>query len=278
MPPSFMQAMSLTTAGRLLAMSPMTWSYPTALKRHRPQSSSYLDCVKSIGQLHDETINIWTHLIAVAVFCLVLLRMSNCRGRKRTDEAHATWVYLPAATLFLLCSTLYHTFENHDHAVFWQRLDHCSITTFIWASSRSFTILAYPRKRPASRLYTAILTAIALGLILWHFIDVIGRNDQMRFSGVTHAVYGSLAAIPAFSRPSSLQWRATRARKRLIGKFQALIFMSAFGGVLYSTRLIERMLGARADWENVGHHAMHLAVVIGACTYGREVLGHDLIS
>jgi adiponectin receptor len=256
---------------RHLSTPTMTWSYVKAISQHRPHSTSYIRCARSIWHLHDETINIWTHLIPFAVFCAVSIRISFRRRRRWTDEARANSLYFPAATCLFLCSTLYHTFANHNDAAFWQCLDHCSITAFICASSCSFTLLAYSSKRTAPRLFLAVLTVTALGLLLWTLYGFIAWN----WSGaghLSHALYGAFAAVPALSRPPSLQWRTTRARKRLLQKFQALIWISAAGACLYTTRLIDMMMGAKADWGQVGHFAMHTAVVIGACIYGCELL------
>jgi adiponectin receptor len=256
-------------------MLDITWSFPGALRQHRPPSTSYMGCVRSIWDLHDETVNIWTHLIAFAVFFAVCVSVSTRRCKRRTDETCANNLYFPAATLMFLCSTLYHTFANHDNATFWRCLDHCSITAFIWASSRSFTLLAYGNKRNTAQRYTTILTAAAISLVLWDLYDFTVWNGPTRTGHVSHAVYGTFAAIPAFNRPSSLKWRAARARKRLLGSFQTLIWISTLGAVLYTTRLIEWMTGER--WGKLGHHTMHMALVVGACVYGREVLCSDLV-
>jgi adiponectin receptor len=247
-------------------------SWLSAFQQRRPHSASYVDCARSIVHLHDETINIWTHLVAFAVFCAVTIRVSTSHTKRQTDGIRANSFYLPAATLVFLCSTLYHTFANHDNATFWQCLDHCSITAFIWASSRSFTLLAYDHKRAAARLYAIALTVAALGLVLWNLYDTTAWNNRTRVGHVSHAGYGAFAALPALSRPSSLRWRATRGRQRLLRRFRALVLISVMGGALYTTGLIERMVDTRAGWRHADHHAMHMAVVIGACVYGREVL------
>jgi adiponectin receptor len=253
----------------------MAWSSLKAIHQHRPHSTSYIACVKSIWQLHNETINIWTHLIASVVFCTVSVCISSRRQRKRTDEACVNSLYFQAAACIFVCSTFCHTFENHKDAAFWRCLDHCSITAFIWASSYSFTRLTYSSERPAPRLYTAILTSVALGLVLRNLYSFTAWNQLRGANHVSHAVYGAFAALPAFLRPFSFHWRTSRAHKRLLEKFQALIVISTMGAGLYTTRLLDTMIGASGDWGQVGqvgHHAMHITTVIGACIYGRELL------
>ncbi|KAH7061020.1 hemolysin-III related-domain-containing protein [Paraphoma chrysanthemicola] len=254
-------------------MSGRTWSYPAAIRQRRPHSASYIGCAKSIWHLHDETVNIWTHLIAFAIFCTAYFRVYIRHRRKWTDGVCAQSLYLPAASCFFLCSTLYHTFANHDNATYWQCLDHCGITAFMWASSRSFTILAYGHQRTAARQYVVVLTATALLLVFWSLYNIATWNSQIRIA--YHAGYGAFAALPAFSHPSSLHWRTTRGRQKLLGNFRALVLISAMGGILYAMKCIERMIDAKADWGDVDHHAMHMAVVIGACIYGCELLCED---
>jgi hypothetical protein len=45
-------------------------SWLSAFQQRRPHSASYMECARSIWHLHDETINIWTHLVACAVFLI----------------------------------------------------------------------------------------------------------------------------------------------------------------------------------------------------------------
>jgi adiponectin receptor len=244
----------------------------SAFQQRRPASSSYFESACSLWHLHDETINIWTHLLACAAFCAVTIRVSTSYTKRPTGGTCINSFYLLAATAFFLCSTLYHTFANHDNAGFWQCLDHCSITAFIWASSRSFAHLAYDYNRAAVRLYGVALSMAALGLVFWNLYDITAWNHGTRVGHASHVGYGAFAALPALGRTSSLHWRATRARQRLFRRFRALVVISAMGGALYSARFIERMADARIGWCQADHNAMHMAVVIGACIYGREVL------
>jgi adiponectin receptor len=253
----------------------MAWSYPTPLLQHRPHCASYLECVKSIGQLHDEAVNIWTHLVAAAVFGTVAVGVLNGRGEKHTNRARAASLYFPAATLCFLCSTLCHIFANHATAPFWRRLDHCSITAFIWASSLSFSILACTYTQTAPRLHATILTAAGLGLVVQTLVADAAEDNQAMRSIVMHTVYGSFAAVPALARPARLHWWATKPGERLLEKFQALILISATGSALYATRLVETRISARAAWGDIGHQTMHIAVVIGASVFGQELLHDD---
>jgi adiponectin receptor len=247
-------------------------SWLSAFQQRRPHSASYMECARSIWHLHDETINIWTHLVACAVFSAVTIRAAIPHTKRRAGKTCANSFYLPAATLVFLCSTLYHTFANHEKAMVWRSLNHCSITAFIWASSRSLTRLAFDHKRAAARLYSVALTAAALGLMFWNLFGTAAWNGHTQVGHISHVGYGAFAALPALSRPPNLRWRATRGRQRVLRRFRALVLISGIGGVLYSTRLMERMTDARAGWRHIDHHAMHMAVVIGACIYGREVL------
>lgn len=256
-------------------MSHNLWRFVRAMQRQRPQSTSYIECVKSVWHVHDETVNIWTHLIATLVFFAVFMGLWDGNRRRRVIQSRALFLYLPAATLFFLCSTIYHVFQNHiDHTI-WHTFYHCSITLFVWASSRSFSILAFDRKRAVWRMHGAISTGMALLSILLTLCAEFVWKHPVWALYIIHTLNGSLAAIPAFNRPSGLHWRSTRARKKLLGSFQALILFSVVGSIAYTTRLVDSMLDARTHATSTSHYAMHMAVVIGACVYGQEIILDD---
>ena len=243
-----------------------------AIQRQRPLSTSHFSCVKSIWHLHDETINIWTHLIAALAFLVVLIRVWENKKRHRFEQDRALQIFLPAAILFFLSSSLRHVFQNHVDYIIWHSLEHCSITIFIWASSRSFCILAYDHKQTAWRIHVAVSTGTAMVSIVLTLYRAFVRGHPTWTLYVVHTLYGSLAAIPALNRPSGLHWKSWRARKRLLSSFQAFILINAAGGIAYTIRVIGRMTESSADGLSASHYAMHMMVVIGACVYGCEVI------
>jgi adiponectin receptor len=107
---------------------------------YRPQSNSYLKSYQSLGYLHNETVNIYTHLLG-AIFAfissIVLYRVLEPRYDTATRED--VWVFscfFLGAIACLGMSATFHTISNHSHAVaVWgNQLDYAGIVFLIWGS------------------------------------------------------------------------------------------------------------------------------------------------
>jgi predicted membrane channel-forming protein YqfA (hemolysin III family) len=165
----------------------------------------------------------------------------------RSNQSCALHLYLPAATTFFLSSTLYHIFQNHVYVTLWHTLDHCRITLFMWASSRSFSVLAFNHRHAVWKVHRAVSTAMALLSFLLTVCGNYARKHPLWALPIVHALYGSIAAIPALNRPSRLDWRSSKARRRLLESFQTLVLISTVGCIAYTTRLVDWMIDAKTN-------------------------------
>jgi adiponectin receptor len=110
------------------------------LSGYRPQSNSYRKSFKSLGYLHNESVNIYTHLlgaIAILISSIVLYQVLGSRWDTATRED--VWVFscfFLGATACLSMSATFHTISNHSHEVarFGNQLDYAGIVFLIWGS------------------------------------------------------------------------------------------------------------------------------------------------
>lgn len=107
---------------------------------YRPESNSYSKSVGSIFYLHNETVNIWTHLLGAVLAVITAMFMYSATrsrfGLATRDDIVAFSCFFVGATLCLGMSAMYHTLMNHSQfvATFGQRLDHVGIVCLIWGS------------------------------------------------------------------------------------------------------------------------------------------------
>jgi len=94
-------------------------------------SLDYMGCIGSIFCLHNETVNIWTHLLGfVFFFYLMVINLIQPQPHIRDSPDHlATIVQLVTYQACMLSSSLFHTFLCHSAQVkrTWQELDHACI-------------------------------------------------------------------------------------------------------------------------------------------------------
>lgn len=132
---------------------------------YRPQSNSYSKSASSITYLHNESVNIWTHLIGAALSMIVALVLySTIRPRYQMATSEDVTVF---SCFFLGCmvclgmSATYHTILNHSDIVarFGQRLDHIGIVVLIWGSFVPSIYYGFAAEPGLRRVYWSMVSA-----------------------------------------------------------------------------------------------------------------------
>ena len=101
----------------------------------RPETNSYWESVKSMGYIHNETGNIYTHLFA-AFWMVGLGSWWSVYANERyidtgLDDGIIFFLFFLGGTVCYLLSTTYHVLSNHSHAthLFCLELDFLGILT-----------------------------------------------------------------------------------------------------------------------------------------------------
>jgi adiponectin receptor len=237
----------------------------------RTYSQSYFDAAKSIWHLHDDTFNIWSHLLAAIWFTAVTIKFVFVCTGPLTRNTWAILVYLVAAILCFSWSALYHTLANHSQAELWQRIDHFGIAILIWASSSVFVFFSFSEHRTAQQFYVTAVTLLALLSFSQLWSDA-NHSSEVSWSRTSiHAIHGALATLPAVhyaARPDT--WRSIK-EQRLLRSFCVLVLFNTLGGAIYVTSFVERAVGARVNPPGIGHHVMHVLAVVGTWLYKRGI-------
>ena len=235
-----------------------------ALRRSRPISISYSDCASSMWSLHDETINIWSHLVAACLFMHAAVQFMARHTTAVSRESCAVVLYLLGATVCFSLSAIYHTFANHRNAGIWQRMDHFGIAAFIWASSSAFSTLCFARYRATQHCYMLLLTVLAVLSLCQLGVDVTHWAEISWARVSTHAVFGSLASLPALHCACNVTRPSSKAQRRLLRSFWALVALGGIGGAIYATELLEQVKSTEHSLVGTSHQAMHIFAVAGA--------------
>ena len=107
---------------------------------YRPTSNSYKRSLKSIGYLHNETVNIWTHLLGAIGFTLGGLLLHSVVVPRYESATSSDMLVFACFFLGAFCclgmSATYHTLSNHSPAVakWGNKLDYTGIVLLIVGS------------------------------------------------------------------------------------------------------------------------------------------------
>lgn len=107
---------------------------------YRPPTNSFAKSFSSLGYLHNETVNIWSHLLG-AITAVTFGFFAYNQIHPRYERANDTDIlvfscYFIGATACLGMSATYHAISNHSQRVnkIGNQLDYVGIVALIWGS------------------------------------------------------------------------------------------------------------------------------------------------
>jgi adiponectin receptor len=131
---------------------------------YRPASSSYISSLFSLSYLHNESVNIYTHLLgSLAFLCAsgILYRVLGSRYQTATrEDVYAFSCFFLGAVACLGMSATFHTISNHSHTVakWGNQLDYAGIVLLIWGSF--VPVLFYGFRRENAELMRGYWTMV----------------------------------------------------------------------------------------------------------------------
>lgn len=126
---------------------------------YRAQSNSFSKSWKSLGYIHNETVNIYSHLIGAllaAISGAILYHSLTPRYTTATrDDVLVFSCFFAGAIACLGMSATYHTIQNHSHqvAVWGNKLDYLGIVFLIWGSFIPVLYYAFGEEPELRRTY-----------------------------------------------------------------------------------------------------------------------------
>ncbi|KAI7902826.1 hemolysin-III related-domain-containing protein [Cokeromyces recurvatus] len=222
-------------------------------------------CLRSIFMLHNETINIWSHLIGfICMLCLSIYGFNIHFPDATLNDCIIFITFCAAALKCLFCSSIYHTFICHAHhqvKSFTATLDYMGISFLITASVLVTEYYGYycrPIIRTRYMLFTAAIGAIG---VLAPFLK---RWDTKEFRPFRIVVFVSMAvssALPVFH----LVYLNGFMRTWYFFELAAIsVAMYSLGVIVYANRFPEKFYPGKFDLAGLTSHAIwHMFVCLG---------------
>lgn len=119
------------------------------LSHYRPVSNSYQACLSSLCSLHNQTVNIYSHLFGVVLFLFWAQETYNDLLTRYPTSNHedilAFGVFFAGAITCFSISTIFHTLGSHSQRVYhtWLLLDVYGIFTIIVATVFAATFYGF---------------------------------------------------------------------------------------------------------------------------------------
>lgn len=267
---------SLSEAKRLILLSYddlPDWYRDNRFTRsgYRPASNSWLTCAESLGHLHNETVNIYTHLVPAVGLLFGQVVVYNAISYAYPESSILDRVVfgcnLGAATITMLLSTVYHTMMNHSSlSNLMLRIDYVGILTLILGSFFSGIYVGFYCE-PLLRIiyWTMILTlsAITSTLVLHPRAQGLKYRSARAYAFIATALSGF---APIMHGVFLYGWSQMWVRSGMPYYFlEGLVY--GLGAFFFVTRIPESIWPGKFDIWFASHQIFHVFVVLASLVH-----------
>ncbi|KAM4602474.1 membrane progestin receptor gamma-B-like [Polymixia lowei] len=253
---------------------------------YRHPCSSATDCILSLFQLTNETLNIWTHFLPTWYFLWKLLTVVLMQTAWQDSFTWPLVVFLLSCCIYPLASSCAHTFSTMSararHICFF--FDYGALSFYSLGSAITYSAYVFPDKWvnsifhqcyiPIAVLNTVLCTALAcysrLGLPFLQY----NHNTVKRFPECQSPKFGKVLRVVAFAFPYLFDNIPLFYRVFLcVGEgctdndtnilhynHIALAFLTGF---LFATHLPERLAPGSFDYIGHSHQLFHVCGIMG---------------
>jgi len=200
---------------------------------YRP-SLDYRGCLWSSLRIHNETVNIWTHLLGFLFFHLIFLQELTAQQPREWRYWSSSLLQLLSYQLALLNSSLVHNFLCHQPSTrhLWFKLDQAGILLSLFAT--------YVRVLVTIFHCSSYLLSTHLLVVCFLFISLLVTKRRSKSDSVA---VGPLLVIAVYGVAPILQWGAGSGGAAPGLPWLLLPYIQGGLGVgLYLTHLPERLL------------------------------------
>ena len=242
------------------------------LQHYRPASNSYFRSFGSLTYWHNETVNIFTHLIPAVLsfpFAALLYKLSRPRfalaGR---EDVFAFGCFFLGAALCLGMSATYHTISNHSPVVnrLGNQLDYVGIVLLITGSFVPSVYYGFWCDALLQRTYWTMISTLGAGCTA---VSVLQRFRSPAWRPYRAGMFVALGLSAVFPVLHGLRLYGYEQMREQIGLswlvLQGALYIAGAG--LYAARIPEKWHPGRYDLVGSSHQIFHVFVVLAAVSH-----------
>lgn len=240
-------------------------------------SNSFKSVARSLFYLHNESVNIYTHLwpsVLSALFSLFLYDMYFPVYPKTVDADHyAFFVFALSCVTCLGLSATFHLCKSHSRRIFafGNKLDYLGICVLIGGSMVAILHFCLDDHQQLRMLFTLLTLAFGIGCACVSLIDKFRTPPWRKFRARMFVSYGLTGLLPILTSFYFFGYEETWARSGL--KYMLWeAFFYIFGAALYGTLFPERFFPGKFDIWGHSHQLFHIMVLFGAVAHLKALL------
>lgn len=229
---------------------------------YRPVLPTFELCFWSIFRLHNQTTNIWSHLLGALLFNFLLMNYFP-QYLTSTEDRLVFSMVCSGVILSFYGSTIFHTFLCHSEktASFVAKIDYYGVSLHIFVNIMGLTYFTYycqPLKMKAFLTFATLICVICLCLNALSFFDQ-NTNFCRIFRSIVFFSFAFISIVPQITWFLRYDWQTTSL-------IQYMIIMDLFyvlGVILYASRFPECYFVGKCDIFH-SHMWFHILIVGGS--------------
>jgi len=208
---------------------------------------SFISCLKSLCQLHNETLNIWTHLLGTLLFFILMVwTLTNLPDLESIDRTVFS-AFFVGAQCQMLFSTLFHMFCCHSPEIYmwFAKLDYSGITLMIVGSYYPPLYYGFSCSPQWRIVYMVFITLFGVVGICVSCIPIFSTSAYRLVRTGFFLAFGFFAIFPIPHMIYLVGWDLISPiflRELLMG---SLYVMGVF---IYGSRIPERFFPGKFDY------------------------------
>ncbi|CCE61149.1 hypothetical protein TPHA_0A00640 [Tetrapisispora phaffii CBS 4417] len=243
------------------------------------ETNSWFKCFHSLSYFHNESINIYTHLIPGLVYFIMLLFYTDLLV---VPSFPSTTImdyividfYLLGAFICLVGSSCFHCLKQHseDQSNFWSKIDYVGIICLISCSLISLLYYGYFDHFIYFKVFTLITLILATICTVCVLDERFNAKNFRPIRAGFFVVFATSAVIPICTGLIKFDYVEVinRIQLRFVGWET---FFYVVGALLYGYRIPEIFAPGRFDLVGSSHQIFHVMVVIGSLFHLKAVIG-----
>ncbi|KAF0450710.1 putative hemolysin-III channel protein Izh2 [Gigaspora margarita] len=247
------------------------------LTGYRRPTYSYIKCMRSLFYLHNESVNIWSHLTGALIFIILSITTSFSLSAYPSItplDFLVQYSFLAGVLLCLTFSTLFHSFMCHSEMVCanWNRCDYCGIVFLSIGSVIPISYYAFYCNRTISIIYITLVSVLGIATISVA-IPVRFRTPEFRWFRTTlFLALGASVVIPIIH---ALILYGFNICNNIISFKWMLITITIYfvGALIYGSRVPEKLSPGTFDIWGSSHQIFHFFVVFACLTNYYALIG-----
>lgn len=255
-------------------------------------TSSYKKCLESLFFLHNETVNIYSHLVPSSVSLVAITYYINYH-LEMYDNYLGIWEKLNfelfgvAATFCMFMSSTFHCVKSHSHKVsrFGNQLDYFGIVILISCSLISSVSFALYDEPGLKSTFDVVFLFFGIVCAVLTLHPQFSTNVYRPFRSTMFILFGLSGALPVLVSLGKFGVSETSLRFGLFWLVLEGVFYIV-GAVLYALRIPERFSHVEQDQQSLlskplpgkydifghAHQIFHFMVVIAAWCHWKSLL------